>query len=194
MEDVYDVGRYMGTFINLVNSGRAESQNPALSLEEWRKDLSLRHLCTDALTVLTQDSVVFVPKHAYCDDTRTSEDGAIKELGEMLAKLSAELDPQNMRYDPTNNHCDLDRPNVPSREERFEKLTRLDIMIHKIRATLIFLSRQLGQLLVARHKYGHRVGRIPQIVALERLICTTGFTPDPWTKVVDIEATPPIRE
>ena len=94
-----------------------------------------------------------------------------------------------MRYDPTNNHCDLDRPNVPSREERFEKLNRLDIMIHKIRATLFSISRQLGQLLIARHKYGHRLGRIPQIVALARLICTTGFTPDSCTKVVDIEAT-----
>ena len=107
----------------------------------------------------------------------------------MLVKLLAELDSQNMRYDHTNNHYDLDRPVVPSREERLEKLTRFHIMIHKSRATLISLSRQLGQLLITRHKYGHRVGRIPQIVAFELFICTTGFAPDPWTKVVDIEAT-----
>ena len=94
-----------------------------------------------------------------------------------------------MQYDLTNNHCDLDRLNVPSREERFEKLARLDTMIHKVRASLLSLSRQLGQLLIARHKYGHRMGRMTQIAAFERLICTTGFTPDPYFKVVSIEAT-----
>ena len=72
------------------------------------------------------------PKVEYNDDTITPEDVSIKELGEMSVKLLAELDPHNMQHDPTNNHCDLDRLNVPSREEQFEKLTRLDTMIHNI--------------------------------------------------------------
>ena len=93
-----------------------------------------------------------------------------------------------MRYDPTNNHCELDRPNVPSREERCEQLTRLDTMIHKIRATLISPARQLGQLLISRHKYGHSAEEMVEVVMLEQLINVTAFTPDPF-KIVDIETT-----
>ena len=96
--------------------------------------------------------------------------------------------PQNMRYDPANNHCELGRPNVPSGEERCEQLTRLDTMIHNLRATLISFARQLWQLLITRHEYGHRAGRIAEVVMLEQLINIRGFTPDPF-KIVDIEAT-----
>ena len=77
----------------------------------------------------------------YQNTTRTPEYIGIEELGEMFVKYIAELDPQNMRYDPTSNHCELDRPNMPSREERFEKLIKLDSMIRKIRAALISLAR-----------------------------------------------------
>ena len=58
-----------------------------------------------------------------------------------------------MLYDPTNNQYELDRRNGPSKEERCERLMKLDTMI----AALIFLGRQLGQLLITRHKYGREM-------------------------------------
>ena len=60
MEDVYDVGRDMGTFTNLVNSGRAESQNLATFGEVAQGPFSASPL-KDALTLPTRDSVDFVP-------------------------------------------------------------------------------------------------------------------------------------
>ena len=89
------------------------------------------------------------------------------------------LDLRNMLYDSINNHCELDRPNVPSKEERCERLMKLDTMIHKARAALILLGRQLGQLLITRHKYGREVGRSTDMIMLEELINTTGYPPEP---------------
>ena len=80
-----------------------------------------------------------------------------------------------MLYDPIHNHFELDRPNVPSKEERCERLMKLDTMIHKVRAALISLGRQLGQLLITRHKSGREIGKLAEIVMLEELISTTGY-------------------
>ena len=181
LKDVYDAERALGSFINLVNSGRADSPNLANYGDVAQSSSYALPLfgCVDATHPEYRG---LCPKVEYNSASRTPEDVAIEELGEMLVRLLCMLDPQNMLYDPTNNHCELDRPNVPSREERCEQLTKLDTMIHKIRAALISLARQLGQLLIRRHKYGHRFGTITQIVALERLICTTGFKPYPCIK------------
>ena len=53
-----------------------------------------------------------------------------------------------MLFDPTINHHELEQPEGPSREERCAQLKQLDSTIHKVRAALIALERQLGQLLV----------------------------------------------
>ena len=68
----------------------------------------------------------------------TPEEVAIEELA-----YQSVLDPQNMLYDSTNNHRELDRPNVPSREERCAKLRQLGLMIHKVRAALTALGRHI---------------------------------------------------
>ena len=62
-----------------------------------------------------------------------------------------------MLYDPIDNHCELDRPDGPIKEERCERIMKLDTMIYKVRAALISLGRQLGQLLITRHKYGREI-------------------------------------
>ena len=85
-----------------------------------------------------------------------------------------------MLYYPTDNHCELDRSNVPSKEERCAQLMELDTTIHKVRAALSALGRQLGQLLVTRHNFGRDFGKMSEIMRLEELIATVECSPKPF--------------
>ena len=55
------------------------------------------------------------PNVEYKSASIIPEDAAIEELGDVWVRLLGVLDPQYMLYDPTNNHCELDGPNVPKR-------------------------------------------------------------------------------
>ena len=136
---VYDAERSPGSFINLVNSGRADSQNLANYGDVAQSSFYALPLF-GRVGATHPEYRGLCPKTEYSSASRTPEYVAIEELGEMLVRLLGVLDPQHMLYDPTDNHCELDRPNVPSREERCEQLTKLDITIHKIRAALIALA------------------------------------------------------
>ena len=152
LEDTYGVGHNFVSFLHLANSNRVSSQS--LANHEAVAQTPFANIpllgCPDTTR---PDDLGLSSKVEYVNASRTPEDVAIEDLGEMLVGFLNILNPHTMLYDPINNHCELDRHNGPSKEERCERLMKLDTMIHKVRAALISLRRQLGQLLISRHKH-----------------------------------------
>ena len=83
INDVYDIDRAIGTLINLVNSGRADSQNLANYGEVAQGPFTALPLfgCIDATHSGFRG---LCPQVEYQSATRTPKDIAIEELGEML--------------------------------------------------------------------------------------------------------------
>ena len=83
-----------------------------------------------------------------------------------------------MLDDPTCNLHEIALHAGPCKAERAAQLKLIDSLLHKLRAALMGLGRQLGQLVVARHRYG-REGKMPEITWSDELITDVGYSPTP---------------